>query len=172
MVPRIAHFLRAPPGTTLANVTLMRLVALAAAAVWIAGCPPPSPYVEPPDSPLDITLFPVVAGGSRLFADVAGARLEFDPTVKDAIVALGQCVDATSYCYAPGTSKSLSWCLQNTRTCETAAPWNEKPCCPQACKDAFEAAVDGGVPPSDAIEKIFFVDKECFPGVREALEAP
>ena len=63
------------------------------AAVWFAGCPK-SEFVEPPDSPVDVTLFPVVAGGSRLFADVNGARLEFDPTVKDAIVALGQCVDA------------------------------------------------------------------------------
>ncbi len=150
----------------------MRLVPLAA-AVWLLGCPTePSPYVEPPDSPFDLTLFPVVNGGSRLFADVAGARLEFDPTVKDAIVALGQCVDAASYCYAPGTSKSLSWCLQNTRTCGTQAPWNEKPCCPQDCKDAFEKEVDGGVAPADAIEKIFFVDKKCFPGLREALESP
>ncbi|MDP2273008.1 MAG: hypothetical protein Q8K32_19885 [Archangium sp.] len=151
---------------------LMRLVSLAA-AVWLLGCPTePSPYVEPPDSPLDLTLFPVVTGGSRLFADVAGARLEFDPTVKDAIVALGQCVDATTYCYAPGTSKSVSWCLQNTRTCATEAPWNEKPCCPQACKDAFETAVDGGVAPADAVEQVFFVDKACFPGLREALEVP
>lgn len=147
-------------------------LSLLLAAIWFAGCPKePSPYVEPPDSPLDVTLFPAVTGDSRLFADVAGARLEFDPTVKDAIVALGQCVDATTYCYTPG-SKELSWCLQNTRTCATQSPWNEKPCCPQACKDAFEAAVDGGVAPSAAMEKVFFVDKDCFPGVRAALEAP
>ena len=147
----------------------MRLPLLLA-AVLVAGCPP-SEYVEPPDSPLDVTLFPVVAGGSRIFADVNGARLEFDPTVKDAIVALGQCVDATTYCYKPG-QKELSWCLQHTRTCTTDAPWNEKPCCPQACKDAFESTVDGGVAPSVAIEKVFFQDKDCFPGVRAALEAP
>jgi hypothetical protein len=149
----------------------MRLVPLLA-AVWLLGCPTePSPYVEPPDNPIDLTLFEVVPGGSRIFADVAGARLEFDPTVKDAIVAVGQCVDATTYCYTPGSSKTLSWCLQNTRTCATSAPWNEKPCCPQACKDSFEATVDGGMPPSAAIEKVFFVDKTCFPGLVEALEA-
>lgn len=141
-------------------------------ALWLLGCPEPSKYVEPPDSPIDIALFPAVAGGSRLFADVNGARLEFDPTVKDALVALGQCVDATTYCYAPGTTKDLSWCLANTRTCATETPWNEKPCCPQACKDEFEAAVDGGTNPSVAIEKVFFEDKDCFPGVRQALESP
>jgi len=106
-----------------------------------------------------------------LFAEVNGARLEFDPTAKDALVALGQCVDATTYCYAPHV-KELSWCLQHTRTCATLTPWNEKPCCPQECKDAFEVAVAGGVTPADAIEKVFFVDKDCFPGVRAALEAP
>jgi hypothetical protein len=148
-------------------------ILVVAAAVGLSACPAEeSHYVEPPDSPLDIALFPVVPGGSRLFADVAGARLEFDPTVKDAIVAVGQCVDATTYCYAPGTDKTLSFCLQNTRTCATTAPWNEKPCCPQACKDAFESTVDGGMPPSAAIEKVFFVDRTCFPGLVEALEVP
>ena len=99
------------------------------------------------------------------------ARLEFDPTAKDALVALGECVDAVTYCYAPG-SKELSWCLQNTRTCSTETPWTETPCCPQACKDGFEAAVAGGLAPPSAIEQVFFVDKDCFPGVRAALEAP
>lgn len=146
-------------------------VPLLLAAVWLAGCPK-SEFVEPPDNPLDVALFPAVTGGSRLFADVNGARLEFDPTVKDAIVALGQCVDATTYCYKPG-EKDLSWCLQHTRTCATQEPWNEKPCCPQECKDEFEKTVAGGVAPSAAIEQVFFKDKKgCFPGVREALEAP
>lgn len=145
-------------------------VSLLLAAAWFAGCPK-SEFVEPPDSPVDVTVFPVVAGGSRLFADVNGARLEFDPTVKDALVALGQCVDATTYCYKPG-QQELSWCLQHTRTCATDAPWNERPCCPQACKDAFESTVEGGLAPSAAIEKVFFQDKDCFPGVRAALEAP
>lgn len=151
---------------------LMRLT-LAVAAVWLVGCPPaePSPYVEPPETPLDLSLFPSLTGSARLFADVGNARLEFDPTTKDAIVALGQCVDATTYCYTPG-AQELSWCLQHTRTCATDTPWTEKPCCPQACKDAFEAAVDGGLAPSAAIEQVFFEDKDCFPGVRAALEAP
>lgn len=149
----------------------MRLTVVVA-ALWLAGCPKEeSEYVEPPDSPIDVALFPALAGSSRLLADVSGARLEFDPTAKDALVALGQCVDATVYCYTPH-SKELSWCLQHTRTCSSATPWNEKPCCPQACKDAFEVAVDGGVTPADAIEKVFFTDKDCFPGVRAALETP
>jgi hypothetical protein len=148
--------------------TLLRpLVALA-----LAGCPPPdtTEYVEPPPTPLDFALFPAVTGSSRLFAEVTEARLEFDPTTKDAITALGLCVDAASYCYAPGTSKELGWCLEHTRTCATQTPWSERPCCPRACKDEFAAAVDGGTAPAKALEEVFFVKKSCFPGVVEALE--
>lgn len=152
-------------------MSAMRRWTLAVAAAWLAGCPPSEPvYVEPPGQ-VDIALFPALTGGSRLFADVGEARLEFDPTAKDAIVALGECVDAVTYCYVPG-SKELSWCLQHTRTCASEQPWNEKPCCPQACKDGFEAAVAGGLTPPAAIDQVFFVDKDCFPGVRAALEAP
>lgn len=140
------------------------------AAVVLAGCPAePSKYVEPPDPLVDFSLFPSVLAETRLFADVGGARLEFDPTTKDAIGALGSCLDAVSYCYTPG-SKELSWCLQNTRTCATDKPWEEKSCCPQACKDDFEKTVKKGAAPPDALEQVFFEEKDCFPGVRAALE--
>jgi hypothetical protein len=135
-----------------------------------AACPAPkSDYVEPPDPPLNLNLFPVVAGSSKLFADIGDARLEFDPTTRDAISALGSCVDAVSYCYSPGV-KEVGWCLEHTRPCATETPWTEKACCPVACKDAFNVAVDAGVAPSAAIEQVFFIDKVCFPGLTAALE--
>ena len=139
-------------------------------ALVLAGCPTPqSEYVEPPPTPLDVALFPTVAGNSRLLADVAEARLEFDPTTKDAITALGLCVDAAVYCYTPG-SKELGWCLENTRSCATDTPWAEQPCCPRSCKDQFTAAVARGLTPAAALEDVFFVKRDCFPGVRAALE--
>jgi hypothetical protein len=138
-------------------------------AFVLSGCPQDSEYVEPPPTPLDFAIFPTVGGSSKLFADVSEARLEFDPTTKDAITALGLCVDAVTYCYTPG-SKEVSWCLEHTRTCATQTPWSEKPCCPQQCKDEFAAKVSGGVSESDALTQVFFEKKDCFPGVVSALE--
>ncbi|MFO0594250.1 MAG: hypothetical protein U0228_03070 [Myxococcaceae bacterium] len=148
----------------------MRSLLLAVVVLASLGCPADdTQYVEPPATPLDLTLFPTVGGNSKLFADVGDARLEFDPTTKDAISALGLCVDAVSWCYAPG-SKELAWCLEHTRTCASAEPWNEKPCCPQQCKDDFTAAVAGGLTPANALEDVFFTKHTCFPGVTAALE--
>jgi hypothetical protein len=141
---------------------------LVAVSLLLTGCPTESEYVEPP-SGADFTLFPAVLGSSRLFAESGEARLEFDPTTKDAITALGLCVDAATYCYAPGT-KELAWCLEHTRTCSTDQPWTETPCCPQACKAAFSARLDAGVPQSAALEQVFFVDRKCFPGLAAVLE--
>ena len=145
--------------------------ALLVAVLALSGCPAPepSPYVEPPPTAFDFSLFPSLGGSSRLFAEVGAARLEFDPTTKDAISALGLCVDAATFCYEPGTSKDLSYCLLNTRTCAGDAPWNERACCPQACKDDFSAKVDAGVAPSAALEQVFFVEHTCFPGLDAAL---
>lgn len=145
---------------------------LAVSVLALTACPKPeeSPYVEPPPTAFDFTLFPPISGTSRLFAEVNAARLEFDPGTKDAIAALGLCVDAATFCYAPGTEKDLSWCLLNTRPCATETPWNERACCPQACKDQYSAKVDAGVAPSKAFEEVFFVEHSCFPGLDVALE--
>lgn len=141
------------------------------AVLALTGCPQESEYVEPPPTPLDFAIFPTVVGSSKLFADVTEARLEFDPTTRDAITALGLCVDAAAYCYAPGTSKTLSWCLEHTRTCATDTPWTEKACCPRSCKDEFATAVTAGTAEAAALEQVFFTKKDCFPGVKAALEA-
>lgn len=147
------------------------------AALALGGCGLTKPdvdpkLVEPPPSPLlDFQLFPPVAGSARLLAEATNARLEFDPTTKDALTALGLCVDAAVYCYEPG-GRSLEDCLAHTRTCATSEPWNEAACCPKACKDDFEAAVKKGEAPSAALERVFFTERRCFPGVRELLEGP
>lgn len=148
-------------------------------ALLLLGCPskvdPPLPdggtVVKPPPSVFDVTLFPSVPGGTRLFAEVTNMRLELDPTTKDAISALGLCVDAAAYCYDP-QGRDLADCLASTRTCDTGEPWNETACCPQTCKDAFVAGVDGGETHQAAFERVFFKETDCFPGLRAALEGP
>ena len=121
---------------------------------------------------IDTKLFSAVgAGATKLLADVGNARLEIDPTQKDALTALAECADLVSYCYAPGTL-TVSQCLHNARKCETTQPWGEAPCCPQACADAFDAEVGAGMNHVDALEKVLFRQPDCFPGVRALLETP
>ena len=126
-------------------------------------------------TPPDLTaLLTAVFGTSatKLLADVGNAKLELDPTVKDPLTGLAACADLVSYCYAPPTV-GVSECFTRARACTTAEPWNESsPCCPTACKAAFDAEVDGGLGQVDALEKVLFREPDCFPGVRAALEAP
>jgi hypothetical protein len=122
---------------------------------------------KPPD--IDLAVFGT--GATKLIADVGNSRLELDPTQRDALTGLAQCADLISYCYAPGTA-TVTQCFASTRKCLTQEPWNEQPCCPATCASAFEAELDGGLSPVDALEKVLFRDHECFPGVRALLEAP
>jgi len=152
----------------------VRLSWLLPSALLLISCGQVSKVKEHlPDLPaLDVSLFPKLGpGGTRLLADAAQARLEIDPTVSDAITALGGCVDTAVSCYHPGTAE-LGDCLERTRTCETKTPWTEAACCPQACKDAFAAEVKKGTKPAQAFDTVFFQAPDCFPGVRQALEAP
>ena len=110
-------------------------------------------------------------GATKLLADVGNAKLELDPTNKDALTGLAACGDLISYCYAPG-SKDVKACFGAAPKCATTQPWNEAPCCPQACSDAFDAETAKGTAPVAALEKVLFREPDCFPGVRALLEAP
>lgn len=110
-------------------------------------------------------------GATKLLADVSNARVELDPTQSDALTALGQCADLLTYCYAP-PAVTLERCFASARTCTTSTPWDEPACCPRACHEAFTREVQGGLAPNRALEKVLFLEPDCFPGVRAALEAP
>lgn len=145
------------------------LVVLAAAALLLGGCE--KVVKKLPDLPeVDLSLFPKSGGDqNRLLADVSAARIEIDPTMSDAITAVGACVDQVVSCYQPG-SAPLADCLERARVCETKEPWNEATCCPQPCKDDFTKAVEKGATEADAFDTVFFADGTCFPGLRAALE--
>lgn len=120
---------------------------------------------------VDLSLLPGVDGASKLLMDVGQARIEIDPTQSDAITALGECADEVTYCYARG-AVDLPGCVEATPTCASATPWTEATCCPSDCKTAYAKAVKKGEAPVDAMERIFFLEPDCFPGVRAALETP
>ncbi|MDP3500535.1 MAG: hypothetical protein Q8S33_09385 [Myxococcales bacterium] len=127
------------------------------------------PQLPPPQN---LALFASIgAGSTRLLAEVANARVEIDPTQRDALTALGECADLLSYCYAP-PNLTLARCFASVKGCATQTPWTEPACCPAACRDAFTREVAAGLPPNAALDKVLFAEPDCFPGVRAALEAP
>jgi hypothetical protein len=110
-------------------------------------------------------------GATKLLADVSNARVELDPTQRDALTALGECADLLTYCYAP-PAFTLARCFSTVRACATSTPWTEAACCPADCRTAFTREVAAGLSPNRAFEKVLFLEPDCFPGVRAALEAP
>jgi hypothetical protein len=126
---------------------------------------PPLPVIDVLKIPL-----PKTTDGKYLLMELAQARLEIDPTVRDPITSVGECVDQVTYCYSPGT-RSLAECVRSVRTCSTETPWTEPlGCCPKKCQDGFAAELADGVAPATALDKVFFEKPDCFPGVANALE--
>lgn len=118
--------------------------------------------------PIDLTLLPNADGAKKLLVEASGARLEVDPSSRDAITALGECLDLISYCYEP-SQRNLQSCVKSAKSCSTQQPWTESACCPAACKSAYDAKVASGRPMLEALEDVFFTAPDCFPGVKEAL---
>jgi hypothetical protein len=125
---------------------------------------PDLPKVDLPSVPL-----PKSAGNLLLIQTPMGG-LELNPSGSDAITAVGTCTDLITYCYEPGT-RSIDECVEAVPRCKTSTPWKEEEdCCPSACAEAYSRARDQGNEPITAFEKAFFLEPDCFPGVRSLLE--
>ena len=119
---------------------------------------------------VDLAVLPHDATGRITVMEIAGSRLDLDPSQSDAITALGACADLVSYC---AESSSLDDCVHGARTCSTSTPWNEsQSCCPSACGVAYDQARSGGASPTAAFDRVWFETPDCFPGARSALESP
>ena len=119
---------------------------------------------------VDLAVLPHDATGRITLIEIAGSRIDLDPSQSDAITALGACADLVSYCAA---SSSLDQCVDDARACATSSPWTEpESCCPSACRDAYHTARSGGASPEAAFDRVWFESPDCFPGVRSALESP
>ncbi len=132
----------------------------------VAAC-----VIDVPKLPdVDLAVLPRDATGRITLIEIAGSRLDLDPSQSDAITALGACADLVSYCAA---SSSLDQCVDDARTCATSTPWNEsQSCCPAACRDAYHQARNAGASSAAAFDSVWFESPDCFPGVRSALESP
>jgi hypothetical protein len=119
---------------------------------------------------VDLAVLPHDASGRITLIEIAGSRIDLDPSQSDALTALGACADLVSYCAA---SSSLDSCVDGARVCSTSTPWNEsQSCCPSACRDAYHQARGAGASPASAFESVWFESPDCFPGARSALESP
>ena len=125
---------------------------------------PELPKVDLPNIPL-----PKVDTGNLVLIKTPSGGLQLDPTGSDALTALGACSDLVTYCFQPG-ARSLDECVAAVPQCTTSRPWQEKECCPAACADAYAKARDKGQEPISAFEQTFFLQPDCFPGVRALLE--
>ena len=112
---------------------------------------------------------PVLANGNTKLIEVPGARLEHDPRLKDALTALGACVDEAIGCVSPD-KRSLDECVRVVPKCTTDTPWDEETaCCPVACSEGYAALRDAGMEDFEAFRQTLFIDKTCMPGLTEIL---
>ncbi|MFZ5471981.1 MAG: hypothetical protein ACOZIN_21340 [Myxococcota bacterium] len=150
---------------------MMRVSTLVALGLLLSACGTKGKNPETPP-PLPGLPLPQLPDGKFLLIEASRARVELDPTVSDAITAAGACSELVTSCFDPGTTE-LDACVAQARGCSTSQPWTELlPCCPSACKEAYDTARAGGKEAFAAFERVFFLDGSCHPGVRTALEAP
>lgn len=127
---------------------------------------PAIPVLDPLKLPL-----PKTPDGKYLLMELSQAHLEVDPTVKDPITVVGECVDLVTYPYEPGGPLTLDVTVAGARTCTTEQPWGEAlGCCPKKCQDDYAAERAKGTEPSAALDLVFFERKDCWPGLANALE--
>lgn len=140
---------------------------LAALALVLSGCPEKVLKKELPKIDFSSLPLPKSADGKLILIEASTARLEIDPSASDAITAVGACTDLVALCAA---GDALDLCVQNARECQTSRPWEERDaCCPAACKKSYESARKS-LGPIDAFEQSFFLQPDCFPGLKSALE--
>jgi hypothetical protein len=155
-------------------VTVLRMlrVLLAAALLPVSLACEQVKKIDPPDLPkvdLPNLSLPKRPSGNLVLIENPLGGLQLDPQGDDAITALGACTDLITYCYEPG-ARSMDECVQAVPQCKTSKPWDEDDCCPAACADAYAKARDRGQEPVTAFEQTFFLEPDCFPGVRALLE--
>jgi hypothetical protein len=101
--------------------------------------------------------------------ETSAGSIQLNPASSDALTAVGTCTDLITYCFEPG-ARSLDTCVDAAPRCKTSEPWKEADCCPSACTDAYSQARRQGQEPIAAFEKAFFLEPDCFPGIRSLLE--
>jgi hypothetical protein len=133
----------------------------------VAPAPRPSLFQRFTDMTGLSSHLPRQPDGRISLLQIAGSRLEINPSLHDPLTALGACADLVTGCYGP--TAPLDSCMASARVCTTAQPWNESSCCPAACSARYVRERQSGRAPVDAFETVMFRQPDCFPGVSAML---
>lgn len=100
----------------------------------------------------------VILGGS------GEGTIALEPGDAGPIQVLARCSVLVTNCVSPGM-RTLDQCFASVRRCETAAPWNETPCCPTPCVTAYFAQRTAGAGQITSYDRALFGSPSCVAGV-------
>jgi hypothetical protein len=137
-----------------------------------SGYEEPEPIALPPVPEPDFSQFPVDDGGNTIVSTSELGTIALDLSARNPLTGLSACADLISFCVSP-PARSLDACVAYAPVCNTDQYWEEAPCCPEACLNAYVELRRGGTAGIAAIENVLFEDRNCFPTLNDYLkEAP
>jgi hypothetical protein len=147
----------------------------------VASGPPKAPdtsYTPPAriDVPAlqapDLDFLPRDEEGYPVIAESFGVRIRVNRDQRDAVTAMGACVDRVASCVEPQDrpgGRSVDACWIHVPKCATDHPWDEPGgCCPSRCIELYEALRKRTYPDTEA--SLLTMRSYCFNGMRELME--
>jgi hypothetical protein len=129
-------------------------------------------FTPPPPPNLPALGLPAFDPRSYHLSANGDGDLLLDPEQSDPLTALGRCAGWITACFEPPL-RTLDDCARSAPACTTAEPWlEEAPCCPAACFTAYETLRLAGTSPVRALQKAYYDDGSCFPGLGALLGRP
>jgi hypothetical protein len=121
--------------------------------------PPAKRVVVPPLPKVDVSGLPRDARGRPIVGQMGDSALVLEKRDQPGPAnALAACSTLVTRCYQPGT-RELDDCVASTPRCATSRPWEEtpfKPCCSEACVQAYRSQRQAGAAPLKALDQALF----------------
>lgn len=126
----------------------------------------------PPRRAPDLDVLPRDEEGHPVVAEAFGVRIRVNDERRDAVTAMGACVDRVASCVEPrerAGGRSIDACWIHVPRCATDRPWDEAGgCCPVRCIELYEALRERAY--SDREASLHTMQSDCFNGMRELME--
>lgn len=111
-------------------------------------------------------------GTGLTLLETSPGTLWLDLELRDPVTAAGACAALVIACISPD-ERNIHGCLIHGGTCATDTPWEEGPCCPAGCVDAYRSQRAAGREESEALIQAVYFDDQCIPGITDiASDAP
>lgn len=125
-------------------------------------------FTAPSRSSLETLDLPPGPDGTGLtLLETSTGTLWIDLELRDPVTAAGACAALVVACVSPG-ERNIHGCLMHGGTCATDTPWEEAPCCPAGCVDAYRAQRSAGEEEAEAMVQAVYFDDQCIPGISSA----